>query len=399
MLTSLALIFIIGLSLSHIFQLLRLPPLLGLLITGLLLGPYALNLIDSSLLTIAPDLRQIALIIILTRAGLSLHIKELTAVGRPALLLCFVPACFEIAGTLLLAPLLLGISLLEAAILGSVLAAVSPAVVVPRMLKLLKEGYGKNKNIPQMIMAGASVDDVFVIVLFTSFTGLATKGEVNPLSFIKLPISIVLGIAAGIVVGIVLAKFFKHFRMRDTVKILLLLSISFLLVTPEKLFPSLPFSGLLAVISTSATLLFFYPVLSNRLAERFGKLWVGAEILLFVLVGASVDFRQTVTYGLAALLVLLGALVFRALGVAASLSFTSLSKKERLFCTFAYLPKATVQAAIGGIPLALGLPCGPLVLSIAVLSIFVSAPLGAILIDTTYKKLLKSNEATTLKKL
>ena len=398
MLTSLALIFIVGLSLSHIFRLLRLPPLLGLLITGLLLGPYALNLIDSSLLSIAPDLRQIALIIILTRAGLSLHIKELKAVGRPALLLCFVPACFEIAGTLLLAPPLLGVSLLEAAILGSVLAAVSPAVVVPRMLRLLKEGYGKDKNIPQMIMAGASVDDVFVIVLFTSFTGLANTGAISPFTFAKLPLSIAFGIGGGILVGTLLAKFFKTFSMRDTVKILLLLSTSFLLVAPEKLFPAIPFSGLLAVISAAATLLYFYPILSTRLAERFGKLWVGAEILLFVLVGASVDFRQTLTYGFAALLVLLGALVFRAIGVAASLSFTSLNRKERLFCIFAYLPKATVQAAIGGIPLSMGLACGPLVLSIAVLSIFISAPLGAVLIDATYKKLLcQEKPANTVK--
>lgn len=388
MLTSLALVFLLGLFFSRVFRLLRLPPLLGFLLAGLVLGPYAFNLMDASLLAISAELRQIALIIILARAGLSLHIKELIKVGRPALLLCFVPACFEILGTLLLAPPLLGISLLEAAVLGSVLAAVSPAVVVPRMLRLLQQGYGANQNIPQMIMAGASVDDVFVIVLFTSFTGLAKSGQVNLAAFAKLPLSILLGIGVGIVAGALLAQFFKLFRMRDTVKILILLSVSFLLVTPEKLFPTLPFSGLLAVISACATLLYFYPTLSNRLAERFGRLWVGAEVLLFVLVGASVDFRQTLTYGLGAVALLLGALVFRAVGVLVSLSFTPLQWKERLFCVFAYLPKATVQAAIGGIPLAMGLSCGPLVLSLAVLSIFISAPLGAILIDTTYSRLL-----------
>lgn len=389
MLTSLALIFLLGMLLGSLFARLRLPSLLGMLLTGIILGPYALNLIDGSILAISPDLRQLALVIILTRAGLALDIGDLKKVGRPAVLLCFAPACFEIAGMLLLAPRLLGVSLLEAAIMGSVVAAVSPAVVVPRMLKLMEEGRGTNKSIPQMIMAGASVDDVFVIVLFTSFTGLAEGGGLSPIQFAKVPVSIVLGILAGVAVGLGLSWLFKKIHIRDSAKVLILLSVSFFLVALEKAAePYVPISGLLAVMAAGAALLRTYPVLAGRMSAKFSKLWVAAEILLFVLVGATVDLQYALAAGGKAVLLLVAVLLFRMAGVFICLIKTRLNLKERLFCMIAYVPKATVQAAIGGIPLAMGLPCGPIVLTVAVLSILVMAPLGALGIDLTYKKLL-----------
>lgn len=389
MLTSLALIFLLGLLLGSIFSRLKLPSLLGMLLTGMLLGPYALNLIDGKILAISTDLRQLALVIILTRAGLALDLNDLKKVGRPAVLMCFVPACFEILGMMLLAPRLLGITLLEAAIMGSVVAAVSPAVIVPRMLKLMEEGYGTSKGIPQLIMAGASVDDVFVIVLFTSFTSLANGGTLSPLRFAGIPVSIVLGIAVGGAAGWLLAQLFKLLHLRDSLKVLVLLSLAFLLMALEKAVePFLPFSGLLAVMATGVALLRANAPLAKRLSSKFSKLWVAAEILLFVLVGATVDIKFALTTGVNALLLLLLVLVFRVAGVFLCLLKTELNLNERLFCMVAYLPKATVQAAIGGIPLAMGLPCGPLVLTVAVLSILITAPLGALGIDLTYKRLL-----------
>ena len=375
MLLSLALIFLCGLALGGVFRALRLPQLLGMLLTGILLGPCVLNLLDDSILTMSADLRQIALIIILTRAGLNLDLEDLKKVGRPAALLCFVPATFEIVGMLLLAPRLLGISLLEAAIMGTVVAAVSPAVVVPGMLKLMEEGYGTKKSIPQMIMAGASVDDVFVIVLFTSFTSLAGGGKISAWDFVRIPTSIVLGLAGGILCGIVLAVFFRKVHMRDSVKVIIILSLSFLLVTLEhSLTGIVGFSGLLAVMSMGAALQKGRKEAAVRLSTKYSKLWVAAELLLFVLVGAAVD--------------ILGVLVFRMLGVLVCLLGTDLNKKEKLFGMFAYMPKATVQAAIGSVPLAMGLACGNMVLTVAVLAILITAPVGAFLIDSTYKKLL-----------
>jgi len=396
MLTSLAYIFLLGLSLGYIFNKLRLPALLGMLFTGIILGPYALNLLDPSILSISADLRQLALVIILTRAGLALDLDDLKKVGRPALLMCFVPACFEIAGMVLLAPSLLGISVLEAALMGTVIAAVSPAVIVPKMLFLMENKIGTKKSIPQLIMAGASVDDVFVIVLFTAFTGLLSGGEVSSASFLQIPIAIVTGLAAGILLGLVLSIYFKRFHMRDSVKVLILLSISFLLVAMEKLLKgTLPVSGLLAVMGMSATLLKTYGILAKRLSAKFNKLWVGAEILLFVLVGATVDIKYAVAAGFAAVLLIFGVMIFRLAGVYVSLLRTPLTKKERVFCMIAYMPKATVQAAIGSIPLALGLSCGKIVLTVAVLAILITAPLGAFGVDISYKKLLeKDNPAT-----
>ena len=392
MLTSVAMILLLGLLIGWIFSKIKLPSLLGMVIVGIILSPHALNLIDESILGISGELRQIALVIILTRAGLSLDISDLKKVGRPAVLICFVPACAEILGTVVLAPMLLGVTILEAAIIGSVIAAVSPAVVVPRMIRLIDEGYGKNKSIPQLILAGASVDDVFVIVVFTAFTALASTGEMSVTSFIKIPISIVLGIIFGGCIGMLLVLFFKKYHMRDSVKILILLSVSFLILEVEnRLHGFFPVSGLLAIMSMGIIIKQKYDVLALRLSVKYNKLWLGAEVFLFVLVGATVNLRYVVSAGVSAILLILGALLFRMVGVAISLIKTDLSKRERLFCMVAYTPKATVQAAIGAIPLSMGLECGNVVLTVAVLSILITAPFGAICVDNLYKKLLEKN--------
>ncbi len=390
MLTSLALIFLLGLLLGKIFKQLKLPSLLGMIATGMILGPYALNLLDPSILVISPDLRQLALIIILTRAGLSLDISDLKKVGRPAILMCFVPACFEILGVVLIAPRVFGISVLEAAIMGSVLAAVSPAVVVPRMLKIMEEGYGKERSIPQLILAGASVDDVFVIVLFTAFTSLAAGGDVSSSSFLQIPISIVLGIIIGALLGMGLTLFFKKFHMRDTVKVIIILSLSCLLIELQNSLEGIvPISGLLAIMSVGIAIYQKYNILAMRLSAKYNKLWVAAEVLLFVLVGASVDLNYALQAGGYGIAIVLGGLIFRMVGVYICLLRTKLSRKERLFCMLAYTPKATVQAAIGAIPLSMGLASGQQILTVAVLSILITAPFGAMCIDRLYSKLLK----------
>lgn len=389
MLTSIALILLSGLLLGSLFSKLKLPSLLGMIIAGIILSPYALNLIDDSILNISSDIRQIALVIILTRAGLSLDVSDLKKVGRPAVLMCFVPACVEIAGTIILAPLLLGITTLEAAIMGSVIAAVSPAVIVPRMIRLIEEGYGKEHSIPQLILAGASVDDVFVIVLFTAFTSLASTGTLSAVNFLQIPISIILGILTGIISGMILVRFFQKFHMRDSVKILIMLSCSFLLLEmQDRLEGIIPISGLLAIMSLGIVMKQKYNTLAVRLSGKYNKLWVAAEIFLFVLVGATVDLKYALASGLCAVLLVAGALCFRMLGVALSCIKTNLTRQERFFCMVAYTPKATVQAAIGAIPLAMGLPCGQIVLTVAVLSILITAPFGAICIDKLYQKLL-----------
>lgn len=393
MLTSLALIFLFGLIFGALFQKLRLPPLLGMLIVGIVLGPYALNWLDDSLLSISADLRQIALIIILTRAGLNLNISDLKKVGRPAVLMCFLPACFEILGMLVLAPPLLHISYLDAAIMGAVVGAVSPAVIVPKMLRLMEEGYGTEKSIPQLILAGASVDDVFVIVLFSSFTGLAKGESLSPWRFAEIPISILLGVLLGAALGLALAFFFQKVHVRDSVKVLLLLSFSFLLVALEDALEGfVPISGLIAVMSLGIALQRKQDLVARRLSLKFSKLWVAAELLLFVLVGATVDLHYAYAAGLSAVILIFGVLLFRMAGVWVCLLKTKLLFKERLFCMLAYMPKATVQAAIGSVPLSIGLSCGNIVLTVAVLAILITAPLGAFLIDLTYKKLLSRDE-------
>ena len=389
MLTSIALILLSGLFFSFLFAKMKLPGLLGMILVGIVLGPNVLNLIDSSILEISADLRQIALIIILTRAGLSLNINDLKKIGRPAVLMCFVPALTEMLGTIIFAPLLLGVSTLDAAVIGSVIAAVSPAVIVPRMIKLIDEGYGTEKSIPQLILAGASVDDVFVIVVFTALTAFASTGNITATSFLQIPLSLVLGILLGVLVGLLLVFFFKKVHIRDSVKIMIILSISFLLIElQQKLEGFIPVSGLLAVMSMGITVNQKYEILSKRLSVKYNKLWLCAEIFLFVLVGVAVDVNYAFAAGVGSILLVVAALVFRMAGVFLSLVKTDLNKKERIFCMLSYTPKATVQAAIGTIPLAMGLPCGSMVLTVAVLSIIFTAPFGAICIDKLHKKLL-----------
>ena len=394
MLLSLALIFLCGMLLGKIFSLLKLPSLLGLIIIGIILGPYCLNLLDDSILSISADLRELALIIILTRAGLNLDIEDLKKVGRPAVLMCFVPASFEIIGMILIAPKFFNITLLDAALMGSVVAAVSPAVLVPKMLKLIDEKYGTNKSIPQMLMAGASVDDIFVIVLFASFTSLVKGGNISALDFIKIPTAIIFGLLIGVLIAFILSKFFTRFHIRDSAKVVIILSISFILVTIENsaskfLNGIIGFSGLLAVMSMGAYLKKSKEESSKRLSLKYSKLWVAAEIILFVLVGAAVNINYALKTGFIGVILILSVLVFRMLGVLISLIKTKLNKKERIFSMMAYCPKATVQAAIGSIPLAFGFASGEIILTVAVLAILITAPLGAFAIEFFYKRLLE----------
>lgn len=390
MLLSIALILMVGMALGWVCKKMKLPSLLGMLVTGILLGPYVFDLIDASILSISSEIRKIALIIILTRAGLSLDISGLKKMGRPAVMMCFVPASFELIGMILLAPKLLGLSMLEAAIMGAVLAAVSPAVVVPRMVKLMEEGYGTKEGIPQLILAGASVDDVYVIVLFTTFINMIQGNGVSVIRFVNIPVSIVLGILIGFISGWMLSKYFEKVHIRDTIKILIILSWSFVLVAIEDaLNTPITFSALIAIMFIGVALQKYRGEVSIRLSAKYNKLWVTAEVFLFVLVGATVNIYYLGNVGMKALIVIVGALVLRMLGVFVCLLGTSLNFKERVFSMMAYTPKATVQAAIGGIPLSLGLGCGDIVLTVAVLAIVLTAPLGAFAIDLSYKKLLR----------
>lgn len=388
MLLSVALILLVGMSMGWICGRIKLPSLVGMLVTGIILGPYVLNLLDESILGISVELRKMALIIILMRAGLGLDLSGLKKLGRPALLMCFLPASLELLGVLVLAPSILGVTLLEAAIMGAVLAAVSPAVVVPRMVKMMEEGYGTKRGIPQLILAGASVDDVYVIVLFSTFIGMMQGKKASIVSFINIPVSIVLGIGIGLLSGFLLSEFFKRVHIRDTVKVLLILSVSFLLVVAEdKMTTAITFSALISVMFIGIGLKKSREPVAKRLSIKYGKMWVAAEVFLFVLVGATVNIGYLGHVGIKALLVILGALCFRMLGVFLCLIGTNLSRFERMFVMLAYTPKATVQAAIGSIPLALGFACGDVVLSLAVLAIVITAPLGAFAIDVMYRKL------------
>lgn len=396
MLASLSLIFLVGLAMGAICQKLKMPRIIGMLVTGIVLGPYVLDFLDPSILSISSELRKLALIIILLKAGLSLDLKDLKKAGRPAILMSFVPATCEIAGYILFAPLLLGINRIEAAVMGAVLGAVSPAVVIPRMVMLMEEKYGTKKAIPQMIMAGASCDDIFVIVLFTTFLSMAQGGSADIIDFVNIPVSIVLGILIGAVTGYGLYLFFetsyahKH-CVRNSTKVIIVLGFSMLLVSVEGwLEGKVSVSGLLAVVSMACVIkIKSTAFVSKRLSEKFGKLWIAAEVVLFVLVGAAVDIRYTLSAGIAAVFMIFIALIFRTAGVLICTIKTKLNMKERIFCVIAYLPKATVQAAIGSVPLAAGLACGKIILSVAVLAIIITAPLGALGIDNTYKKLLE----------
>lgn len=396
MLASLSLIFLVGLAMGATCQKLKMPRIIGMLVMGIVLGPYVLDFLDPSILSISSELRKLALIIILLKAGLSLDLKDLKKAGRPAILMSFVPATCEIAGYILFAPLLLGINRIEAAVMGAVLGAVSPAVVIPRMVMLMEEKYGTKKAIPQMIMAGASCDDIFVIVLFTTFLSMAQGGSADIIDFVNIPVSIVLGILLGAVTGYGLYLFFetsyahKH-CVRNSTKVIIVLGFSMLLVSVEGwLEGKVSVSGLLAVVSMACVIkIKSTAFVSKRLSEKFGKLWIAAEVVLFVLVGAVVDIRYTLSAGIAAVFMIFIALIFRTAGVLICTIKTKLNMKERIFCVIAYLPKATVQAAIGSVPLAAGLACGKIILSVAVLAIIITAPLGALGIDNTYKKLLE----------
>ena len=399
MLTSLSFVFLLGLAMAALCQKFKIPRIIGMLVTGILLGPSVLNWLSESILGISSELRQMALIIILLKAGLSLNLADLKKVGRPALMMSCVPASFEILAFVIFAPAILHISRVEAAVMGAVLGAVSPAVVIPRMVQLMETKYGTDQRIPQMIMAGASCDDIFVIVLFSTFTNMAQGGSAHVADFINIPVSILLGIALGAVAGYGLSLFFetayaKEHYVRNSMKVILILGMSFFLMSVETwLKGKVSVSGLLAVVSMAAVIrIKCIPKVSKRLSEKFGKLWIAAEVILFVLVGAAVDIRYTMQAGIAAVLMIFVGLMFRAVGVSLCMLGTKLNKKERLFCVIAYLPKATVQAAIGSVPLAMGLPCGQIVLSVAVLAILITAPLGAAGMDLTYDKLLVRSE-------
>ena len=399
MLTSLSFVFLLGLAMAALCQKFKIPRIIGMLVTGILLGPCVLNWLSESILGISSELRQMALIIILLKAGLSLNLADLKKVGRPALMMSCVPASFEILAFVIFAPAILHISRVEAAVMGAVLGAVSPAVVIPRMVQLMETKYGTDQRIPQMIMAGASCDDIFVIVLFSTFTNMAQGDSAHVADFINIPVSILLGIALGAVAGYGLSLFFetayaKEHYVRNSMKVILILGMSFFLMSVETwLKGKVSVSGLLAVVSMAAVIrIKCIPKVSKRLSEKFGKLWIAAEVILFVLVGAAVDIRYTMQAGIAAVLMIFVGLMFRAVGVSLCMLGTKLNKKERLFCVIAYLPKATVQAAIGSVPLAMGLPCGQIVLSVAVLAILITAPLGAAGMDLTYDKLLVRSE-------
>jgi NhaP-type Na+/H+ or K+/H+ antiporter len=392
MLKSIALIMLIGMSAGWICRKVKLPGLIGMLFTGIILGPYVLNMLDSSILLVSADIRKIALVIILTRAGLTLNLEDLKKVGRPAFLMCFVPATFEMIGMIILAPRLLSVSLIEAAVIGAVVAAVSPAVVVPKMIKLMEDGYGTKQGIPQLILAGASVDDVYVIVMFTAFTSLAQGGNVSVMSFVNIPVSIMFGIIIGIIIGKALAVVWKKLHIRDTVKAAIFLSVALLLVDIEaSLNTPITFASLISVMFIGIALKKDRPEVAFRLSQKYNKMWVWAEVMLFVLVGATVDIGYVAYAGVSSIVIIIGALIFRMAGVALCMAGTKLKLKERVFCMLAYTPKATVQAAIGGVPLSMGLACGNTVLTVAVLAIIITAPLGAFAIDMTYRKLLKKS--------
>ena len=392
MLKSIALIMLIGMSAGWVCRKVKLPGLIGMLFTGIILGPYVLNMLDSSILLVSADIRKIALVIILTRAGLTLNLEDLKKVGRPAFLMCFVPATFEMIGMIILAPRLLDVSLIEAAVIGAVVAAVSPAVVVPEMIKLMEEGYGTKQGIPQLILAGASVDDVYVIVMFTAFTSLAQGSNVSVMSFVNIPVSIIFGIIIGIIIGKALAVVWKKLHIRDTVKAAIFLSVALLLVGVEaSLNTPITFASLISVMFIGIALKKDRPEVAFRLSQKYNKMWVWAEVMLFVLVGATVDIGYVAYAGVSAIVIIIGALIFRMAGVALCMAGTKLKLKERVFCMLAYTPKATVQAAIGGVPLSMGLACGNTVLIVAVLAIIITAPLGAFAIDMTYRKLLKKS--------
>ena len=389
MLLSIAIIILLSIVLSSVFKKFNLPGILGMLIAGIILGPHLLNLIDGEILNISAELREIALIVILIRAGLSLDLEDLKKVGRPAILLSFLPATIEIIAITVFAPMFFDITYVSAMTMGAIVAAVSPAVVVPRMIKLMEQGYGKHKKVPQMILAAASIDDVYAIIIFYALIQYQQGGSIGVMTFLNVPISIVLGLIIGAVTGLLLTYFFRKVHMRDTLKVLVIFSFGFILLALEDIVNSyVAISGLLAVMALAMSINKNYIALAKRLVKKFEKIWVIAEIMLFVLVGALVDITVLLNVGLYAIILIIIALVFRIGAVFIATSKTNLTMNERLFAAFSYTPKATVQAAIGAIPLSLDLPHGEFILMVSVLAIIITAPFGAILMDTTYHKLL-----------
>ena len=389
MLLSVGLIILVGLFLGWVVSKVKLPRIIGMLFAGILLGPYFLNILDVSVANISGDLRRIALIIIIAKAGLSLDISDLKRIGRPAVMLCFVPATLELLAFVLFAPAIMGVTVLQAAILGAVMGAVSPAVTVPRLTKMIDEGIGVKKGIPQMLIAGASADDIYVIVLFTTLVGLEAGGNMSAISFIRIPEEILLGIMAGGALGIILSVYFKKIHIRDSLKITIIMAFSMILYWIEGI---APVSGLLAVMTMGITLNMRLPAVAKRLSAKFSRLWVAAEIFLFVLVGATLNIGYVAKAGIGMIIMLFIGLLFREIGTLISVSGTGLNRKEILFCLISQLPKATVQAAIGGVPLAMGLSCGNTVLTMAVVSIVITAPLGAIGMDATMYRFIENDK-------
>lgn len=399
MFLSLALLLWVGLILAALFDRVHLPRLLGLLLTGIVLGPQVLGLLDKGVLDLSSFLRQMALLIILIKAGLTMDVDDLKAVGRPAVLLSFLPASCEMMGYFIFAPILLNISHTEAALMGGVLAAVSPAVVVPRMVDMIENNIRTEKKIPQMIMAGASCDDIYVLVMFSAFLHLARGEHMTWFTFLDIPISVLTALLFGIITGLILVcifewRYLRERYIRNSIKVILIMSSAFLLMGIDPIIQKkVAYSSVLAVLVMALVLNKKAPQkVSRRLSEKFGKIWLVAEVFLFVLVGATVDIRYWHHAGWKALILVLVALIFRAVGVLTALARTDIGWADRFFCVVAYLPKATVQAAIGSVPLAMGLPCGALILSVAVIGIVVTAPLGAIGIDRLNQKYIKTED-------
>ena len=389
MLLSVGLIILVGLFFGWGVSKVKLPRIIGMLFAGILLGPYFLNILDVSVANISGDLRRIALIIIIAKAGLSLDISDLKRIGRPAVMLCFVPATLELLAFVLFAPAIMGVTVLQAAILGAVMGAVSPAVTVPRLTKMIDEGIGVKKGIPQMLIAGASADDIYVIVLFTTLVGLEAGGNMSAISLLRIPEEILLGTMAGGALGLILSVYFKKIHIRDSLKITIIMAFSMILYWIEGI---APVSGLLAVMTMGITLNMRLPAVAKRLSAKFSRLWVAAEIFLFVLVGATLNIGYVAKAGIGMIIMLFIGLLFREIGTLISVSGTGLNRKEILFCLISQLPKATVQAAIGGVPLAMGLSCGNTVLTMAVVSIVITAPLGAIGMDATMYRFIENDK-------
>ncbi len=389
MLLSLGVIVLAGMATYFLFSKINIPGIIGLLFAGIILGPGVLDIIDSSLRSISSEIRSIALIIILTRAGLSLNIEDLRAVGRPAVLMSFIPASFEIIGVVLIAPLLFPLTIWEALIMGAVVAAVSPAIIVPSMIKIMQKGYGNKRKVPQLILASASIDDIFVVVLFTIFIG---SDSFSATEFLHLPLSISTGIAAGVILGLILCFVFRRFHIRDSRKVMILLAIGFVLLPIEQLSSTIPFSALIAIMAMSITIKCRLNTVTDRISRKFSKLWIFAELLLFVLIGATVNPQNLLNSWLPAIILIAAITLIRITGVMICLVKSPLNMNERFFCALSYIPKATVQAAIGSVPLSMGLACGEIILTVAVMAIIITAPIGAILIEKTYKKLLNETE-------